>query len=1263
MNNLHELTKQLDVLTWNSRSVLNALIRSAMSAGSSDGFSVKRAGEPVKLTQQDIYKLYHFYEAWEATGFSDDSFDEIRDEMNTACPDSEGVDKAIANHAKIMWMDSSTADLSDEDWVQRVKGVSNPKWLTNTAPIPLNIRTPIYDENLSTKVYDSYETYLFPSAYYSIDTLGHSGDGVDHGAGGGNWHFHVDNEFSVDANRVLMGTQDANRASLYSVLYSSSPLHSFEGGSNSFAFRQNAFSYGSGNSAAMDNAAVLGGYNNIAVGGQSAVVGGNSNIASSSNAVIGGGQLNMIGDGVNSFVANTLNSVGGYTYAFTRTTVSDSVQTECAEQIDNECGTYMRIPNNENAETPSGFTLGGNQIFIEYDSKAPKYGNYISAGTSTDVKSCVDFKPGDLVVLFGFRVNDGMYLRPCPSVYTSVISIQILTTSGLVEMSAEPSVDNILGYVVTLGTGLSGDKVSGLGSYSIQSGFIVRRSSVNHPVLTSTDTVSGYTDISSSSCASFGYNNIACGPAQFVVGSSNTELLTPRFIVGSGSSDVTDPGFIRANSLVSAPYYTYMKSSNYVVSGVARATTAYIHGDGDDYIEARKYDEDYIVDGVEKYAGFYAYSKNRQLNKDPITRAVLRVFHEKSLLAIGDNGLVLNEPYVNASVTPKTTGTVWNELYCTNGAIAIHSGSFLNTPIHSNPEDNYWNDFYSDFVQSSTVPGEDQSVTVWGNKKVGIHGYDVLVHASTENGTISLKSSALSVRGNTRDALTAQPTDYGIEDFVLTDSRADLITDTGNFYCMKNLSNLTGNDPDIGFSIANTKYNQLHILTSSKFLNRDSGYNVYDVAQIVLPGGVTCTRADRGTDNIPHPIVMSYAVRKNISSPTDVSNSRDLNGGYIYEELAYRSDIAKQAGTLVCNNLSAPAYTTQSDAIIPSYTTDTAPLVPGVNKVAAYDRVLLSMDAADSHYHETANPVAVASGSDKYNHIIKPNSIASVAGQVTDYSPDASNRFYKYYLAGVQINPSMYMEMWDGTYTNGITYLAYGPASVRNVSSTPEIEIMRNVYRAQLDGSNTTQSLYTSKYSTGTLATTVTNLSDVWTTVIKDNNFNEILWMPLMKGVIMTIASGKLTVEFDLNLETMRDYYAIPVKQDGTSNEIIVNDSPSSGAKIKLNKYSQRIVLPVDPSVGNSLTAAYNPSSGVTCQLHGRAYYTGNNNVFITGAFSSATPGHAYNNSNAVSMTYSFNTPCLVLNMAGWDDSLWPDEHKATGWYHCMVEGVINYGG
>ena len=242
--------------------------------------------------------------------------------MNEEYPQTGGVDSALATHAKVMWMDADNKDLSNDEWIDKVKNYTNPKWLTNTAPIPLNIRTPIYDENLSTKTYDSYETYLFPSAYYAIDTLGHSGDGLDHSAGGNAWHYNIDDVFAVDANRVLLGTQDADRLEAYRNMYGTAPVHSFEGGSNSFAFAPQSFSFGERNMVGQENSAILGGLSNIVTGYDSAIIGGNGNIVASPNSVCGGGVSNIMGVGSESFAANSRNSIGGYPYFFRRTKTS-----------------------------------------------------------------------------------------------------------------------------------------------------------------------------------------------------------------------------------------------------------------------------------------------------------------------------------------------------------------------------------------------------------------------------------------------------------------------------------------------------------------------------------------------------------------------------------------------------------------------------------------------------------------------------------------------------------------------------------------------------------------------------------------------------------------------------------------------------------------------------------------------------------------------------------------------------------------------------
>ena len=87
------LTKELDALTYNSRSVLNALIRSTVASGTSQGYTVTRAGIKLTLSRVDIYRLYQFYQAWavndfatvpvpaSSTGGRIFSFDEIRVEL------------------------------------------------------------------------------------------------------------------------------------------------------------------------------------------------------------------------------------------------------------------------------------------------------------------------------------------------------------------------------------------------------------------------------------------------------------------------------------------------------------------------------------------------------------------------------------------------------------------------------------------------------------------------------------------------------------------------------------------------------------------------------------------------------------------------------------------------------------------------------------------------------------------------------------------------------------------------------------------------------------------------------------------------------------------------------------------------------------------------------------------------------------------------------------------------------------------------------
>lgn len=217
-------TKELDALTYNARSVINALNRTVISASSSNGFTVTRAQTPLTLTRPLIYRLFRFYEEWANNGFSKtdnsttNSFDTIlknhdlipvTDEngnINTASPTT----LSIVVHAKILYLNSNNlANINDNQfWLNLIKQNNNPKLITNSAPIPLNIRTPIFDENMSTTRFLTSESYLFPYSYFALDLLGYSGDGVSHILAGNSWDIDADTYVRISAPEISLGRID-----------------------------------------------------------------------------------------------------------------------------------------------------------------------------------------------------------------------------------------------------------------------------------------------------------------------------------------------------------------------------------------------------------------------------------------------------------------------------------------------------------------------------------------------------------------------------------------------------------------------------------------------------------------------------------------------------------------------------------------------------------------------------------------------------------------------------------------------------------------------------------------------------------------------------------------------------------------------------------------------------------------------------------------------------------------------------------------------
>lgn len=193
------LVKEIDTLTYNARSSINAMIRSTIAAGTSNGYKVTRVGIEILLTREDIYKLDKFYKQWEESKYDISIFDDIVADV--------GAEDALEKHSKVLYLNNDTVGAVDTKsyWLGLIKEANNPKLISNSAPIPINIRTPIFDENMATTKYNQDETYLFPFAYYSVDLLGYSGDDVDHHMDGASWTVSADNYISMETDAFSTG--------------------------------------------------------------------------------------------------------------------------------------------------------------------------------------------------------------------------------------------------------------------------------------------------------------------------------------------------------------------------------------------------------------------------------------------------------------------------------------------------------------------------------------------------------------------------------------------------------------------------------------------------------------------------------------------------------------------------------------------------------------------------------------------------------------------------------------------------------------------------------------------------------------------------------------------------------------------------------------------------------------------------------------------------------------------------------------------------
>lgn len=343
---LDRLQKEIDALSYNSRTILNALIRSVTASGSNKGFSAIRGGEKVLLTRIDIYRLYTFYQEWENNEFAPENttastgqkalvgFDELIAKHDKTpvkndageITDSTATTTAIIQHSKIMFQNIDNKEESDSFWTDLIKNNNNPKGVSNASPIPIHLRTPIFDENLSTAKYNQHPTYLFPMGYFTRDTLGFVGDGVDHRLEGDSWTIQGDNYVRLESDFISLGkietsatlkTKDARTGagstsmgsshaqgtfSIAAGLESMVPDNSLVTEDQDQIQTVGGIALGVRNIASHDYSSVIGGNDNSSSGQGSSVLGGTGNKATGQYGVILGGLNNVVGGKVFDFV-------------------------------------------------------------------------------------------------------------------------------------------------------------------------------------------------------------------------------------------------------------------------------------------------------------------------------------------------------------------------------------------------------------------------------------------------------------------------------------------------------------------------------------------------------------------------------------------------------------------------------------------------------------------------------------------------------------------------------------------------------------------------------------------------------------------------------------------------------------------------------------------------------------------------------------------------------------------------------------------------
>lgn len=860
MDTMYKLTKQIDALTYNSRAVLNALVRSCVAAGSSNGYTVRRYGVDLTLDRTDIFRLYDFYQSWANGTYGYDpytsdptEFDDIVAKCDAKWKgDDQLVTRAIVTHSKIMYLVATNKDQDGTDfWLGLIRDSSSPKLITNSAPIPLNLRTPLYDADLSTKSFSQYETYLFPSGYNKIAITGMPGDAEDHVGGGKSWLWDIDESLDVTAPRITLG-------------YHSNPQRRIENYRNT----RYSMSYGYDTYALGERSVALGGMYGIAMGENSATVGGFRPFAIGAHSMVTSGYVSTA-VGPSSLAANFMvHSVAPYSFAANSETVTgDYTYRFTVEEPSSRTLTFTDCEAIKDTTTGVCLTTDSSTSVIEGDGRNTVriyYSELVADGLWD-----INIAKGDRVIVYSqTRKEDGRTYKPTePEGYA--YNPLYFTVSNVTRSNGD--------FLVQLdGTLPKGESIN---STWMNGGFISKYSAEMRDINYAGVLLQPRTVRPGESSTALNYHTYAGGINQTVVGQMNRGDHDAKFVVGIGSSYVGANAF-RRNGLVVAQGYSYMQTAD-------KSATIGISNYGD--TQYRDYDANFVANGAwMMHNGNSDYTGYARVND---SRTEIGLY--KSGTEIQDSQLTFvraGSSYLSANYDVTTC------LESRAGTMVICAGSYIGAR-HS----------YDVLLQQGPLrqTAGNKGVAIYSEHGLELRNTDENYNMSFENsGYISAKFKGLDLKGNTWAALPT--TDDARSFWVYHNANnsyrnpystpghcvdyPNTIARSGFFYGQNNWNPGTTPMHDRINLPAKVKGSWevhqgrgFHIINSAVSYINGANQSGFDISCLILPGQV---QSDEIV-NPPHPKFINsfiYGTGNNGVMPAET---------YVTEELAYLSDLDK----------------------------------------------------------------------------------------------------------------------------------------------------------------------------------------------------------------------------------------------------------------------------------------------------------------------------------------------------------------------------------